>query len=128
MEGGLDGTYPIPVHARVFVSEDPPAHLTFVLTVPTESGVLALRRGCLRLRSLSAKFSDGSSVSITAAKVRWWPRCERPTSRTATSGVTCTPERRGPSGGCIPLKRRRRGLADDDRLVLGGDRKWLNLN
>jgi hypothetical protein len=69
VELGLDGTYPVPVPARRDVSEDrPPAHLTFVLNVPTEAGVLALRRGCLRLLGITAGFSDGSSVSITASE------------------------------------------------------------
>lgn len=70
VERGLDGTYPVPVPSSQDASEDrpAPAHLTFVLSVPTEAGVAALQRGCLRLLGANVDFGDGSSAFITGSE------------------------------------------------------------
>ena len=66
VERGLDGTYPVPVPSNRDLSDDgpPSAHLVFRFGVPTEAGVAALERGCLRLHGVSLELSDGQSVSV----------------------------------------------------------------
>lgn len=66
VEGGLDGTYPIPVPSTPYSSGDgpPPVHLVFLFSIPTDAGVAALQHGCLRLLGVSLELNDGATVPV----------------------------------------------------------------
>lgn len=67
VEHGLDGVYPVTVGFSRDATDErpPPANLTFVFSVPTEAGVAALERGCLRLLGVNVELRDGESVYVS---------------------------------------------------------------